>query len=52
MSLTITILRLETGIHQIEAVGLYEKGGFSQILSFGDYKADPNSIFMEINLLT
>ena len=35
----ITTLRLETGIHQIEAVGLYEKWGFSRIPPFGDYQA-------------
>lgn len=43
----ITLLRLETGIHQIEALRLYEKWDFSRISPFGDYAEDPNSIFME-----
>lgn len=46
----ITLLRLETGIHQIEALRLYEKWDFSRISPFGDYGEDPNSIFMEKQL--
>jgi len=41
------ILRLETGIHQIEAIGLYEQMGFRRIPPFGDYQEDPLSRFYE-----
>ena len=41
------LLRLETGIHQHEAIGLYERAGFSSIPPFGDYKPDPLSRFYE-----
>lgn len=41
-------LRLETGIHQPEALGLFERAGFTTRGSYGDYPADdPNSVFME-----
>ena len=43
--------RLETGIHQTEAIGLYERLGYHRIDPFGDYKEDPLSIFMEKKLL-
>jgi GNAT superfamily N-acetyltransferase len=43
----VTTLRLETGIHQIEAIGLYEKFGFRRIEHFGPYKEDPLSLFFE-----
>lgn len=46
----VTLLRLETGIHQHEAIGLYERMGFHQIRPFGDYKEDPNSSFYEKSL--
>jgi ribosomal protein S18 acetylase RimI-like enzyme len=36
-------LRLETGVHQREAIGLYEKMGFRRIRPFGNYKDDPLS---------
>ena len=39
----ITLLRLETGIHQREAIALYEKLGFKQIQPFGHYTNDPVS---------
>jgi putative acetyltransferase len=41
----ILLLRLETGIHQVEAIALYERFGFSEIGPFGDYLPDPNSRF-------
>jgi putative acetyltransferase len=44
------ILRLETGIHQLDAIGLYERAGFVRRAPFGDYKEDPLSIFMEKGL--
>jgi len=46
----VDLLRLETGIHQTEAIGLYERMGFYRILPFGDYKEDPNSLFFELRL--
>jgi len=48
---TVTFARLETGIHQAEAIGLYERLGYHRIDSFGDYKQDPLSVFMEKKLL-
>jgi putative acetyltransferase len=44
-------LRLETGVSQPEAIGLYRSGGFYEIGPFGDYKADPLSLFMEKELV-
>lgn len=42
------VLRLETGIHQPESLGLYRALGYADRGSFGDYPADdPNSVFME-----
>lgn len=41
------VLRLETGIYQIEAVGLYERWGFQRRPPFGEYKEDPLSIYFE-----
>ncbi len=39
--------RLETGVHQHEAIDLYKKLGYSEIAPFGDYTEDPLSVFME-----
>lgn len=49
MALTegVAVLRLETGISQPEALGLYRRAGFVEIGPFGDYKSDPLSVFME-----
>ena len=41
------VLRLETGIRQPEAQQLYRSSGFRDVPPFGDYAADPYSIFME-----
>lgn len=41
------LLRLETGIHQTEAIGLYERMGFYRIPPFGEYREDPLSVFFE-----
>jgi len=41
------LLRLETGIYQQEAIGLYEGSGFQRVPPFGEYKEDPLSIFYE-----
>jgi putative acetyltransferase len=43
----IELLRLETGIYQREAIGLYERAGFKAVPPFGEYKPDPNSVFFE-----
>ena len=40
-------LRLETGIHQHEAIALYERSGFTRCGRYGDYPDDPLSVFME-----
>ena len=39
--------RLETGIHQPEAIGLYRSHGYREIGPFGSYSPDPLSLFME-----
>jgi len=44
------LARLETGIHQPEALKLYEKLGYRTIAPFGDYRPDPLSVFMEKTL--
>ena len=41
------LLRLETGIHNIEALALYRRAGFAECEPFGDYAPDPLSVFME-----
>ena len=46
----IDILRLETGIHQGEAIGLYEAAGFYRIPPFGPYWDDPVSLCYEKRL--
>jgi putative acetyltransferase len=46
--LALRLLRLETGIHQPEALGLFAAAGFTRCSAFGDYPADDaNSVFME-----
>ena len=42
-----TSLKLETGISQPEAIGLYLRDGFVHRAPFGDYQADPLLLFME-----
>ncbi|MFN8121912.1 MAG: GNAT family N-acetyltransferase [Thermoleophilia bacterium] len=41
------VARLETGISQPEAIGLYRRLGYAERPPFGDYLPDPLSIFME-----
>lgn len=41
------VLRLETGIHEVEAIGLYERYGFQRRAPFGDYVEDPNTVYFE-----
>lgn len=47
----VALLRLETGIYQREAIGLYERMGFRQIAPFGAYRDDPLSRFYELALV-
>jgi ribosomal protein S18 acetylase RimI-like enzyme len=42
---SIFVLRLETGIHQTEAIRLYENMGYQRIPPFGEYVDDPLSRF-------
>lgn len=46
----VPLARLETGIHQPEALGLYEKLGYTYRPPFGSYQPDPLSVFMEKQL--
>ena len=43
-------LRLETGVENHAALGLYTKAGFRRRDPFGDYRADPLSVFMQKEL--
>lgn len=43
----VNVLRLETGIYQKEAIGLYERFGFQRRPPFGEYKDDPLSVYYE-----
>ena len=47
-----TVLRLETGVHQVEAIRFYEREGFERCDAFGDYlglspQAIETSVFYE-----
>ena len=44
------LLRLETGIHQVAAIRLYERFGFQRIRPFGPYREDPRSLCFEKRL--
>jgi putative acetyltransferase len=44
------LARLETGIHQPEALGLYRRLGYVERGPFGGYSADPLSVFFEKRL--
>ena len=43
----LALLRLETGIHNVEALALYRRAGYREIAAFGAYAPDPLSVFME-----
>lgn len=43
-------VRLETGVKQPEAIGLYRAFGYREIGPFGGYVLDPLSVFMEKRL--
>lgn len=44
---SILLVRLETGVRQPAAIGLYASLGYVSRGPFGSYKADPMSVFME-----
>lgn len=46
----ITLLRLETGVHQHAAIRFYEREGFCPIPVFGDYRASNENVFYEKQL--
>ncbi|PWK72686.1 GNAT family N-acetyltransferase [Aminobacter sp. AP02] len=48
----IALIRLETGVDNHEALALYARTGFSRCGPFGDYSADPLSVFMQKELGT
>jgi putative acetyltransferase len=45
-----TLLRLETGVSQPEALAFYARAGYARRGPFGDYTDDPLSVFMEKTL--
>jgi len=47
----VALLRLETGIHQVDAIRLYERFGFQRIAPFGEYRVDPVSLCYEKRLV-
>jgi GNAT superfamily N-acetyltransferase len=47
----VSLLRLETGIYQTEAIRLYERFGFQRRGPFGEYENDPLSIYFEKQLV-
>jgi len=44
--------RLETGIHQNEALSLYQRLGYDKTGPFGSYKEDPLSVYMRKKLFS
>ncbi len=46
----IAVLRLETGIHQAEALALYRRAGYAEREAFAPYQPDPLSLFFEKTL--
>jgi putative acetyltransferase len=46
----IVVLRLETGVRNTEALGLYRREGYAEQGPFGAYRPDPVSIYMEKRL--
>lgn len=47
LGLGLSVLRLETGIHQLDAIALYERLDYYKIYPFGEYKEDPLNLFYE-----
>jgi GNAT superfamily N-acetyltransferase len=46
----VPLMRLETGIYQPEATGLYERMGYHSIPPFGEYEFDPLCLYYEKSL--
>ena len=46
----VTLMQLETGTKQPEAIALYRKFGYAERGPFGSYQPDPLSLFMEKRL--
>ena len=46
----VDVLRLETGIYQVAAIGLYERYGFERRAPFGEYRLDPLSVYFQKRL--
>jgi putative acetyltransferase len=46
----VSLVRLETGIDQVEAISLYESMGFRRCPPFGPYRDDPLSPTYEVRL--
>ena len=49
--LGVTLMQLETGIKQPEAIALYREFGYTERGTFGSYQPDPLSLFMEKRLV-
>jgi putative acetyltransferase len=47
LSRGLDVLRLETGVHQAEAIALYESFGFHRIPPFPPYRDDPLNVCFE-----
>ncbi|MCU1543993.1 MAG: putative acetyl transferase [Microbacteriaceae bacterium] len=47
---SVSLVRLETGPKQPDAIALYEKHGYAHIDAFGQYVGDPSSVCMEKRL--
>jgi len=46
----VPLARLETGIHQPQAIGMYRRLGYRERGPYGGYRPEPMSVFMEKNL--
>ncbi len=47
LSLGFPVVRLETGIHQPDAISLYQKVGYKSRGVFGDYRESTENVFFE-----
>lgn len=45
-----TTIILETGVHQPQAIGLYENSGYVQMACYGPYESDPLSVCFQKSL--
>ena len=46
----LSVVKLETGVHQVEALRLFQNCGYRRIGPYGSYPDDPLSVFMEKQL--